>query len=91
MTGQREEIRTDKIPLQYIGLPVKTCFVADKRRNQLRAEVLRDIGILLFVFAPLDTMVRSGHGNWFDWLLAIGIAILGLSAIEIGVRMEASQ
>jgi len=65
--------------------------MAAKRRSELRAEVLRDIGILFFVFAPLDTLIRNGHANGFDWLLAIGIAILGLFSIELGVRMEANR
>jgi hypothetical protein len=53
----------------------------------LWAEAIRDIGILLFVFAPLDTLLRTSHIAFTDWLIAIGIALFGLLLIEIGVRM----
>jgi len=58
-----------------------------KARYELWAEAIRDIGILLFVFAPLDTLLRAGRVNFIDWLIAIGIALFGLLLIEIGVRM----
>jgi hypothetical protein len=59
-----------------------------KQRYELWAEAIRDVGILLFVFAPLDTLFRSGHGTSLDWLIAVGIAGLGLLSIEVGVRLE---
>jgi hypothetical protein len=58
-----------------------------KPRYELWAEAIRDIGILLFVFAPLDTLLRTSHIAFTDWLIAIGIALFGLLLIEIGVRM----
>ncbi len=62
-----------------------------KLRYELRAEALRDIGILLVVFAPLDTLLRMGRTSAADWLTAIGIASFGLLFVEIGVRMETSK
>jgi len=58
-----------------------------KRRHELWAEAIRDIGILFFVFAPLETLVRKERGNWEDWLIAGAIAALGLLFVEKGVRM----
>jgi len=57
------------------------------KRHELWAEALRDIGILFFVFAPLETLLRKERGLWPDWLIAGTIAILGLLLIEKGVRM----
>ncbi len=62
-----------------------------KPRYELWAEAIRDVGILLFVFAPLDTLFRAGHGTSLDWLIALGIAGLGLLSIEVGVRMERAK
>ncbi len=59
-----------------------------KQRHELWAEAIRDIGILLLVFAPLDTLFRAGRGTWVDWLIALGVALLGLLLIAIGIRME---
>jgi hypothetical protein len=57
------------------------------KRHELWAEAIRDIGILLLVFAPLDTLLRFRSGTWIDWIMAVAIAILGLLLIERGVRM----
>ena len=59
-----------------------------KQRHELWAEAIRDIGILFFVFAPLDTLFRSGHGTGRDWLLALGVALLGLLLIAVGIKIE---
>lgn len=59
-----------------------------KKRYELWAEALRDIGILFFVFAPLDTLLRAGHGTAVDWIVAAGIAIIGLLLIEVGIWVE---
>jgi hypothetical protein len=62
-----------------------------KQRQDLWAEALRDIGILLFVFAPLDTLFRAGRGTAVDWTIAAGIASLGLLLVEVGVRLVREQ
>jgi hypothetical protein len=51
-------------------------------RHELWAESIRDV-------APLDTLLRNARGSWVDWLIALGIAILGLLAIALGVKLEA--
>ena len=63
-----------------------------KKRHELWAEAIRDIGILFFVFAPLDTLLRMSFGIWdWHWLIAVAVAILGLLLIEKGVRMEVTS
>jgi len=59
-----------------------------KQRYELWSEAIRDVGILLLVFAPLDTLLRIGRGSLIDWSIAVTFAFLGLALIEIGVRME---
>jgi hypothetical protein len=62
--------------------------VAGRQTYEVVGESLREIGILLTVFAPLDTLLLAAHGTGIDWLRAIGIAILGLVLLVAGVRME---
>jgi len=60
-----------------------------KPRHELRAEAIRDIGILLAVFGPLDTVIiKAKQGDWQDWLVALLIAVLGLLLIIEGIGME---
>jgi hypothetical protein len=59
-----------------------------KRRYELWAEAIRDVGILLMVFAPLDTLLRDQRAATPEWFLAGGFSVLGLLLIEVGVRME---
>jgi hypothetical protein len=61
--------------------------VAEKKRYELWAEAIRDIGILMLVFVPLDFLVRETPVTRGRLLMVIGFAILGLLLIEIGVRM----
>ena len=65
--------------------------VAGKQSYELWAEAIRDVGILLFVFAPLDTLLKSGHGSRIDWLIAGSVAVLGLIFIAVGVKMGAEK
>jgi hypothetical protein len=60
-----------------------------KKRHELWAEAIRDVGILLLVFGPLDTLFRAGRGTSLDWLIALGVALLGLLLIAIGIKIEA--
>ena len=62
-----------------------------RQQYELWAEVLRDMGILFFVFAPLDTLLKTGRGNETDWLIAMAVAIIGLLFIFIGIRMGSDQ
>jgi hypothetical protein len=62
-----------------------------KPKSELYAETLREIGLLMVVFAPLDILFRAEHGTLSDWITAGTVAIVGLIFIEIGVRMEAEK
>lgn len=59
----------------------------NQKRHELWAEAIRDMGILFFVFGPLETLLRKERGSWVDWLIAAAIAMIGLLFIEKGVRM----
>jgi hypothetical protein len=62
--------------------------VGGKKPYELWAESIREIGILLLVFGPLETLPRSERTGRKDWLIAFAVAILGLLLIVKGVRME---
>ena len=62
--------------------------MAGQNRREVIAEVIRDVGILFFVFGPLDTRLRTGGGNPAEWQIAAGIAAFGLLLIILGVVME---
>jgi hypothetical protein len=49
---------------------------------------MRDIGLLLFVFAPLDTLLKSGHGSREDWLIAACVGFGGITLIPVGIVVE---
>jgi hypothetical protein len=60
--------------------------VAGKQAHEAWGEAIKDIGILMFVFAPLETLLK--HGSALDWAVATGIAVFGLLAIAAGAEME---
>jgi hypothetical protein len=62
--------------------------VAGKHAYEIWGESLREVGILLLVFGPLDTVFKGGQGSLKDWLIAGAVALVGLILILIGVRME---
>jgi hypothetical protein len=55
------------------------------RRRELYCEVARDVGILVFVFAPLDIVLnsRDWSGPWLAALMAGAVAV-----IIIGVHQD---
>ncbi|HXL33634.1 MAG TPA: hypothetical protein VN953_01815 [Gemmatimonadales bacterium] len=63
--------------------------VIDKRRAQhLLGETMRDIGILVVVFAPLDAFFRHERTA----LLPLGLAVAGaLILIVLGIMVEATE
>jgi hypothetical protein len=53
--------------------------------HELIAEVMRDIGILLMVFAPLDTLLPRAPGILPNWDKVGYFAILGFWFISVGI------
>jgi hypothetical protein len=68
-------------------LVFKNSLMAERKRYELWAEAIRDIGILTLLFVPLDSLVRETPITRARLLLVIGFAILELLLIEIGVRI----
>jgi hypothetical protein len=60
--------------------------MSGKPEHELWAEALRESGILLAVFGPLETLLRSGKGA--DWLIAAGVVFFGGASLALGVRVE---
>jgi hypothetical protein len=65
--------------------------VGGPKRYELWAEAIRDVGILLLVFEPLDTLLKTGRGSETDWLIAVTVAIMGLLFVFIGVTIGSDQ
>lgn len=61
----------------------------DKRKAQhLLGETMRDIGILVAVFAPLDAFFRNERTALFP----LGLAVAGaLILIVLGIMLEATE
>jgi hypothetical protein len=58
-------------------------------RYELQAETLRELGSLLLVFAPLETLIRSEKATSFDWLITSSLAVFGFILIAVGIDLEA--
>ena len=65
--------------------------MAGKQRHTLRAEALRDIGILLLVFVPLDVLLQYSLSSWRHWLLLLMGCCFSIALIEVGVRMGSEE
>ena len=60
-------------------------------RKQLWAEALRDIGVLLLVFGPLDTILQGKTQTTMHWLAILGVGISGFLILGIGIRMASKK
>ncbi len=63
-----------------------------KPRYELWGESIREFGVLVLVFVPLDVLVeyfKSGQRpDVHHWAIISGFAVAGLIAIIIGVEIE---
>jgi hypothetical protein len=60
----------------------------DRRKaRHLVGETVRDIGILVFVFGPLDALYETGRASGIPLLAWLA---LGLSLMTLGIIMELS-
>ena len=55
------------------------------------AESIREIGILLVVFLPLDVMIERPEWSWQRKLLGLGIGLLGFVLIQLGIMLEEGE
>jgi len=62
-----------------------------KPRYELWGEMVREVGVLLLVFGPLDFLVeysRSGfHIDIRQWLIVLGCALSGTVLMALGVEI----
>ena len=59
--------------------------MAERPTYVLWAEAIREIGILLVVFVPLEFLLRHGSISREDWAISIIFLVVGLILIQIGV------
>jgi len=57
-------------------------------KHELVGATLREIGLLLVVFVPLDALIHDGKLNWLQSVICIGLLIVGLYCVHKGIRME---
>ncbi len=62
--------------------------IDERKAQQLLGETMRDIGILVFVFAPLDAFFQRERPGWFPLALVVAC---GLLFIGLGIMLEAKQ
>jgi Ca2+/Na+ antiporter len=62
----------------------------DERRSryELVGESMREIGILLLVFVPLDVLLHQGRLNWVQAVICIALVLFGSWALWKGIRLE---
>jgi hypothetical protein len=63
--------------------------VDQKKRVELIGESIREVGILLLVFGPLETLLRAPM-NETELLIAFALVVFGFILIAVGVKMGAS-
>ena len=59
-----------------------------RHRHELIGESLREIGILLLVFVPLDALIHDGRLNKIQTVICVLLVIVGGWSIWKGIRME---
>jgi hypothetical protein len=59
-----------------------------KPAHELKAEALREIGVLLIVFGPVDTFFNQGEKHW---IAAIAALCVGVMLVWVGIDMEAPE
>ena len=60
-----------------------------ERRRELYTEAIRDVGILVLVFAPLD--ILTSKGDWHSFLVlgrVLGLMGVAVAVIVFGVRQD---
>jgi hypothetical protein len=60
-----------------------------RHRNELIGESLREIGILLLVFVPLDTLLQPNAPA--RWSNAVIFGVFGFILIVVGIWIEADE
>ncbi len=58
-----------------------------RHRYELWGESLREIGVLLVVFVPLENLIRAGKPNWEN---VVVFSVIGLILILVGTEIERS-
>jgi hypothetical protein len=58
---------------------------------ELAGETVREIGILITVFAPLDAAFHEGKFGWLTVVFLVLLQIAGLILMVTGVKLERSD
>ena len=59
-----------------------------RTKSELVGESLREIGILLLVFVPVDALLKEGRLNLFQIVTGVVLAGGGFFLVRTGIRIE---
>jgi hypothetical protein len=59
--------------------------------RDINAESLREIGVLLIVFGPLEGLLKGSSPHAIDFIIALGILAVGGVTLAMGTRMGKDQ
>ncbi len=63
-----------------------------KPRYELWGEMMREIGVLLLVFGPLDYLIEYSRNSWpldvHHWMVILGCGLTGIIVMVMGVEVE---
>jgi len=87
--GNRLVTRSHRQSTRFATAPERRSAVIDQRKaQQLLGETIRDIGILVVVFGPLDAFFQEGRVSTLPLVL---IVAAGLLCIALGIMIEAKE
>lgn len=66
--------------------PTIVAVIDGRRATTLVGETLRELGMLVLVFAPLDSLFQRGGP---PWTFVIRLIVLGLILVVLGIMIEA--
>ena len=73
----------EEILREIAGLLAKS-----KSRGEMAGELLREIAVLLLVFAPLEALFNPGALRWWE---IVALVTLGAGLGYIGIRIEEAR
>ena len=55
--------------------------------RDINAESLREVGVLLIVFGPLEGLLKGNSPHAIDFVIALAILVTGGVSLALGTRM----
>ena len=62
-----------------------------RHRFELVGETLREMGLLLLVFVPLDAIFYQGAFRWRTIVGLVVLGIVGVAMVAVGIALEGQE